>query len=240
MLLTDSIVLFASLLACQTVTAQDTGTAPQYSPTAAVEPIRASLNLELDRAILVLKRGLKEHWATRDQYLTAFEKTPGTDPAGRPVTNAKTYVECMIGENLRTPEIWDEGPPIEIEVQNTIIELAERREAQAFGLQPSSCFAPVPQKVVVSAGVAASILKTKIDPIYPVEALENHLSGTVVLHATISTTGAVKELRIISGPVSLQQAALTAVRQWTYSPYMLNNVPVEVETTINVVFAPKR
>jgi protein TonB len=50
----------------------------------------------------------------------------------------------------------------------------------------------------------------------------------------------VEALRVISGPASLQQATLDAVRQWTYRPYLLNNTPVEVETTINVVFAPSR
>ena len=85
-----------------------------------------------------------------------------------------------------------------------------------------------------------SILKTKIDPVYPAEAIKNHVSGTVVLHATISTKGNVESLRVISGPASLQQAALDTVRQWTYRPYLLNNMPVEVETTINVVFAPSR
>jgi len=95
-------------------------------------------------------------------------------------------------------------------------------------------------KVAVAAGVAAGMLKTKIDPVYPAEAFENHVSGTVVLHATISTTGCVEALHVITGPHLLQQAALDAVRQWTYRPYLLNNIPVVVETTINVVFAPSR
>jgi len=231
-------------LACQVGTSQDPETVPQHSSIVAVEPIRASLVLELDRAILVLKRGLKEHWATRDQYLTAFEKTPGTDPTGRSVRDAKSYVECAIGEHLPTHEVWDEkwdeGPPINVAVQRTIVELTKRREGQTIGLQPSPCVAPTPRRVVVSGGVAVRMLKTKIDPIYPAEAIKNHVSGIVVLHATISAKGNVESFRVISGPASLQQAALEAVRQWTYRPYLLNNMPVEVETTINVVFAPSR
>ena len=84
------------------------------------------------------------------------------------------------------------------------------------------------------------MIKTRIDPAYPAEAIKNHVSGTVVLLATIGTNGGVEALRVISGPASLQQAALDAVRQWTYRPYLLNNTPVEVETTINVIFAPSR
>jgi len=244
MLLAYSIVLPAGLLACQAGTCQGPETVPRHSPIAAVEPTRASLVLELDRAILVLKRGLKEHWATRDQYLTAFEKTPGTDPAGQSVREAKSYVECAIGEHLPTHEVWDEkwdeGPPINIAVQRTIVELTKRRDGQAIGLQISPCSAPTPRRVVVSSGVAASRLKTKIDPVYPAEAIKNHVSGTVVLHATISATGNTESLQVISGPASLQQAALDCVRQWTYRPYLLDNMPVAVETTINVVFTPNR
>ena len=243
-LLASFVVLSASLLACQAGTSQGPETAPQHSSIAAVEPTRASLVLELDRAILVLKRGLKEHWATRDQYLTAFERTPGTDSTGRSVMNAKSYVECAIGEHLPTHEVWDEkldeGPPINIAVQRTIVELTKKREGEAIGLQISPCAVPTPRRVIVSSGVAASLLKTKIDPVYPAEAIKNHVAGTVVLQATISAKGNVESLRIISGPAPLQQAALDTVRQWTYRPYLLNNMPIAVETTINVVFAPGR
>jgi protein TonB len=91
-----------------------------------------------------------------------------------------------------------------------------------------------------SAGVAAAMLKTKIAPVYPAEALKDHVSGTVVLHATISTEGRVEALAVISGPASLRQAALDAVRQWAFRPYLLDNKPVQVETTINIVFPPNR
>jgi protein TonB len=58
----------------------------------------------------------------------------------------------------------------------------------------------------------------------------------VVLQATISKTGTIEGLHVMSGPAMLQQAAMDAVRSWRYRPYLLNNEPVEVETTINVVF----
>jgi protein TonB len=58
----------------------------------------------------------------------------------------------------------------------------------------------------------------------------------VVLQATISKTGSIEGLHVISGPAMLQQAALEAVKNWRYRPYLLNNEPVEVETTVNVIF----
>jgi protein TonB len=71
---------------------------------------------------------------------------------------------------------------------------------------------------------------------YPPIAKAARVSGTVVLQATISKTGAIENLTVTSGPAMLQQAALDAVRTWRYRPYLLNNEPVEVQTTVNVIF----
>jgi len=57
------------------------------------------------------------------------------------------------------------------------------------------------------------------------------------LHAIISKDGTIKELEVVSGHPLLQQAALDAVRQWRYQPTLLNGEPVEVDTTIDVIFS---
>lgn len=80
--------------------------------------------------------------------------------------------------------------------------------------------------------VAESMLKTRIVPVYPPIVGSFPTDGTVDLHATISTKGVVKALSVISGPAWLQQAAMDVVQHWTYRPYLLNNKPVEVETTM--------
>ena len=97
--------------------------------------------------------------------------------------------------------------------------------------------AAAPKKVNISAGVAVGMLIQKTTPIYPPIAKAARVSGTVVLQATISKTGTITNLRVVSGPAMLQQAALDAVKTWRYRPYLLNNEPVEVETTINVIFS---
>jgi protein TonB len=79
------------------------------------------------------------------------------------------------------------------------------------------------------------ILKTP--PIYPPIAKAARVSGTVELNATISKNGTIKDLRVVNGPAMLQQAAVDAVRNWRYKPYRLNNAPVEVDTTIKLVFS---
>ena len=96
--------------------------------------------------------------------------------------------------------------------------------------------AEAPKKVNISGGVAQGMLLQKTVPVYPPIAKAARVQGTVVLQATISKTGAIENLRVVSGPAMLQQAALDAVRSWRYRPYLLNNEPVEVETTVNVIF----
>jgi protein TonB len=94
-----------------------------------------------------------------------------------------------------------------------------------------------PAKTVsVSAGVAGGLLIQRTAPVYPEIAKTAHISGTVVLKATISKSGVITNLRVVSGPSMLTQSALDAVRTWRYKPYKLNNEPVEIETTVNVIF----
>ena len=93
-----------------------------------------------------------------------------------------------------------------------------------------------PKPIMVSSGVATGMLIQKTPPAYPPIARSARVSGTVELHATISKNGTVKDLSVVSGPQMLREAAVDSVRGWRYKPYMLNNQPIEVETTINVVF----
>jgi protein TonB len=90
----------------------------------------------------------------------------------------------------------------------------------------------------VSAGVMAGLILHKVDPVYPEDAKAKGISGAVVMHAIIDQQGKIDKLSAISGTGVLRDAALTAVRQWTYKPYMLNGKPQSVETTVTVNFTP--
>ena len=94
--------------------------------------------------------------------------------------------------------------------------------------------------VRVSSGVMSGLLIRKTIPSYPPIAKAMGIQGTVVLQATISKSGTIENLRVISGPAVLQQAAVDAVKSWRYSPYLLSQDPVEVETSINVIFTIAR
>ena len=91
-----------------------------------------------------------------------------------------------------------------------------------------------PQRI--SSGVANGLLLDRVMPVYPPIAREAGVQGTVVLEATISTGGDITNLRVVSGNAMLQQAAIDAVSRWRFRPYLLNGQPVEVETTVSVVF----
>ena len=88
----------------------------------------------------------------------------------------------------------------------------------------------------ISAPIVEGLLIRKTIPTYPPIAIATHTQGTVTLQATISRSGTIENLRVASGPAMLQRAALEAVKSWVYRPYLLNGDPVEVETTVNVVF----
>lgn len=94
-----------------------------------------------------------------------------------------------------------------------------------------------PQRVRVSQGVTQGLLIRKIQPPYPPLARQARIQGQVVLQAEISKGGDIENLRLISGHPMLAPAAIEAVKQWKYRPYILNGEPVEVETQITVIFS---
>jgi len=93
-----------------------------------------------------------------------------------------------------------------------------------------------PKSVRVSQGVTTGLLIHKVDPIYPPVAKAARIQGTVVLSAMIGKDGTIQSLRAVSGPRELQEAAIGAVQQWRYRPYLLMGEPVQVNTTITVNF----
>jgi TonB family protein len=94
-----------------------------------------------------------------------------------------------------------------------------------------------PSRMSISAGVAGGLLIQKTSPVYPQMAREARVSGTVVIQATISKTGEIQNLHVVSGPTMLRQPALDAVKTWRYKPYLLDGEPVDVETTVSVNFS---
>jgi TonB family protein len=94
---------------------------------------------------------------------------------------------------------------------------------------------PAPKTIHVKPDALKIV--SKVPPVYPQEAKEKRIQGTVELAAVINKTGEIENLKALSGPVELQQSALEAVRQWHYEPFLLNGNPIEVQTTIKVIYS---
>ncbi len=93
-----------------------------------------------------------------------------------------------------------------------------------------------PAHIRVAQGVMRSSLVTKVTPSYPPEAERQRVEGAVVLRISIDKTGNVSMVEPVTGHPLLSPAAIEAVKQWKYKPYLLNQTPVEVETTVLIKF----
>lgn len=114
---------------------------------------------------------------------------------------------------------------------------AESQEPTLPASQPGTT-APeqVPQHLRVSSGVSRGLLLKKVNPKYPDKARQEAIQGTVVLNASISKEGDIEDVTVASGDPVLAKAAVKAVKQWKYKPYIFRGQPVVVDTTIQVNF----
>jgi protein TonB len=173
---------------------------------------------------------------------------PPPPPAAQPVPKVQKISEVVNGE-LRAPskipkEIKmikeEETPPATGVMGGVVGGVPGGQVGGVIGSIVGSTAAPpkmaTPQKLRVSSGVAEGNLLRKIEPQYPPMAKVAHIQGDVLLAATISKSGVIENLHVVSGHPILAQAAMDAVKQWKYKPYLLNGEPVEVETTVKVTF----
>ena len=92
------------------------------------------------------------------------------------------------------------------------------------------------RKTCFAGAILAGHLIHKVDPDYPETARVAHVQGDVVIEVTIDKSGNISRAAVVKGPTLLVDAALTAVKQWKYAPYVQDGHPVEVETTVTVRF----
>ena len=178
---------------------------------------------------------------------------PPPPPAATPVKVVKTIQSDLVNGQLRTPTKIpekvqmikeEEAPPVMATggvVGGVPGGVPGGQMGGVIGGIISS--APVavpkvatPQRVRVSQGVTQGLLIRKVQPNYPPLARQARIQGAVQLQAEISKEGTIENLRLISGHPMLAPAAIEAVKQWRYKPYILNGEPVEVETQITVDF----
>jgi protein TonB len=179
--------------------------------------------------------------------LVAAPAPPAAPPPPMPHAVNATHAAALV--NLFSPPLIvpnsistvDHEPPPAI--GTGIHPLARDSDGLLTGLPDSIGTAAPPhvrvttaRKPVISSGVMEGRKLSGAEPRYPTIAVTAHIQGTVFLAATISKTGTIENLRVVSGPPMLAPAAAEAVRTWRYRPYSLNGEPVEVETTVQVIF----
>jgi protein TonB len=179
---------------------------------------------------------------------------PPPPPAAAPVHVVKQVQSDIINGELRTPTKIpkkilenlkeDEAPP-QMAVTGVVGGVPGGVPGGSMGgvigsvLSSTPVAVPkiaTPQRVRVSSGVSTGLLIRKVPPSYPPLARQARIQGVVVLQAQISKEGNIQNLQLISGHPMLAPAAIEAVKQWKYKPYLLNGEPVEVDTQVQVNF----
>jgi len=179
---------------------------------------------------------------------------PPPPPAAAPVKIVKVVQTDIVNGQLRTPTKIpkkvemikeDEAPPPVMASTGVVGGVPGGVPGGSMGgvigsvLSSTPTVAPkiaTPQRVRVSAGVTSGLLIRRVQPNYPPLARQARISGKVILQAQISKDGNIENLQLISGHPMLAPAAIEAVKQWKYKPYLLNGEPVEVETQVEVNF----
>jgi TonB family protein len=94
----------------------------------------------------------------------------------------------------------------------------------------------IPGVIPVGGRVQNNKLISSTQPVYPDLAKNARIQGTVELATLIGPDGHVQQLKVVSGHPLLRQAALDAVKEWVYQPTLLNEKPVSVSTTVDIIF----
>ncbi|MGO9087327.1 MAG: energy transducer TonB [Candidatus Sulfotelmatobacter sp.] len=180
---------------------------------------------------------------------------PPPPPAAAPVKIVKVIQTDIVNGELRTPTKIpqkvqmikeDEAPPPVMATAGVVGGVpggvpGGQMGGVIGGIVNATSNLPVPkiatpQRIRVSSGVSTGLLVRKVNPTYPPLARQARIQGVVVLSAQISKEGNIQNLQLISGHPMLAPAAIEAVKQWKYRPYLLNGEPVEVETQVQVNF----
>jgi len=170
---------------------------------------------------------------------------PGKLPPSHAAANAATTQ--VPDEVIRRK--WPAAPPVDNSAAGTEAPPLAASNGEDIPMVAASSAAPVDLgKVIdappavpklsipVSQGTTGGVLLHKVQPVYPAEARRLHMTGSVVMDATVNVEGQVDDLKLVSGDPLLTAAAMDAVRKWRYSPYLLNGKPIPKETRITISF----
>jgi TonB family protein len=217
----QSVTVGQSVMACQIVTK----VAPVYPPLARQAHIQAPVVLK----VLISKSGDVEK-------IQLFSGHPMLAPAAIEAVKQWKYKPYLVN-----------GEPVEVATTVTVnFTLSGKSPAEGVvGDAPGEVTSPnpedatppaMPQRIRVSQGVMQGLLVSRVQPEYPPDAKDQRVEGAVVLKVTLDKEGNVGNIQLINGHPLLAPAAIEAVKQWKYKPFLLDGVPLEVESQVTVNF----
>jgi TonB family protein len=181
--------------------------------------------------------------AYRDQTLDTAAKrdfiAKGMEQADRAIQMKPDYVEALTYKNLllrlQATMETDEA------AKHALVAEADKLRDQALKLRDAQkAWDAIPANAVRVGGGITPPTKTKtLAPVYPPDALAAKVSGVVIIEAVIGEDGKVRDSRVLRSIPMLDAAATEAVRQWEFTPTVLNGAPVPVVMTVTVNFVPK-
>ena len=198
--------------------------------------------------------------AYKDAALTPADKLryveAGIAATDRALAQKADYVDALVYKNillrlkssLETDAVRREALIAEADsLRNRAIELNKARMGSSATFPPSAAAPPPPappghdqvdgqQALRVGGDIKTPTKIRDVRPVYPQEALDASVSGMVILEAVIDSQGNVRSARVLKSIPLLDQAALDAVREWRFTPTLLNGVPVPVMMTVTVNF----
>ena len=182
-----------------------------------------------------------------DEGLSSLDSALALNPR---YEDAMTYKNLLLREKARLSFDPQEKTRLTAQADDWFNRALETRRTNAQtgaanGRVPGAIPPPPPppepppsnSRMRIGGNVAASYVIREVPPIYPQAAKDSHIQGVVVLEVQINKDGLVDNLKVITGHPLLVQAAIDAVRQWTYKPVLLNGQPVDFVTTVTVNFA---
>jgi periplasmic protein TonB len=164
------------------------------------------------------------------------QETQAPAPVSPDAMAAQLVAPTRIAGQIKRTTPADEPPP----TAPSTVSLDDNNSVPGSVFGSASKARVIPHVVAISAGVASGMIIHKTPPVYPKFAQDAHITGTVVLKATITKQGSIEGIQVLSGPKLLAPSAVDAVKTWKYKPYMLDGQPVSVETNVTVVFGGKQ
>ena len=177
--------------------------------------------------------------ATEEDQSSPEKQTPSSKAAsGKSAASPKSAAAPLMVKGGAEPSVKKAPAAVDAPAPSLIGMAVPASTAPPLNLGTANVVAPKPvlQTLNISQGVSRGLLIKKVQPTYPQNALAMHVEGAVELMATISKQGNITGVKVISGEQLLTRAAVDAVKQWKYKPYLLNGEPVEIQTQITVNF----